>query len=172
MVCDLGVTGLLDTLGTCEAFSGAPIDMEAYVGLSQHVHRVQNCPFHYCFQFQKKPSSLSPLGLYLCSSLCLEYTLPPSAPVFIWLTPWGLSFRVHSLWDVLPGPQVPKSEVADICLDSHSTLCLCLSQPFSPCFVTVNVRSYLLLCSPTSLYSPFEYKLCLLPHWAFPGWHL
>lgn len=56
----------------------------ACYGFNQHVHRegslVQNCYFHYCFHFQKEPSSFSPLGLHLYRFLCLEYTLPPFTP--------------------------------------------------------------------------------------------
>ena len=122
---------------------------------------VQNLPFLYCFQFQKEPYFLFPLGPYRYSYICLEYTRyhPPTHSLHL-VNSWASTSKVtHSNMSSL----TPKSEVACISLCSSGTFSSCLSHPFPPCFVVGNVRSHLLVCFPTSLYSSVGQKLCLLP---------
>lgn len=168
MVLVLSVPGLMVTARTCEALSGAAADWEAWVGLLRAsasmytgVSLVQNLPFLYCFQFQKEPSFLFPLGPYRYSYICLEYTCyhPPTHSPHL-VNSWASTSKVtHSNMSSL----TPKSEVACISLCSSGTFSSCLSHPFPPCFVVGNVRSHLLVCFPTSLYSSVGQKLCLLP---------
>lgn len=64
----------------------------------------------------------------------------------------------------------PTSEVVDTAWVPIAPLAYAHHGP--PRLLTVNVRSYLLALSPTTLYCPLEQTLCLPHCWTLSGWHL
>lgn len=131
-----------------------------------------NLPFLYCFQSQKKPSSLfnfGPLPLGFCLPEIYPTTLHPTVLICVTLSWTSTSKVTHSSMSSL----APESEVAyvQVCLGPCNTFCCAHHSPFP--LLCSWAHEVLFTCLlPTSLYSPIGQQLCLLPHWAFPRRHL